>query len=155
MARRQSGTDRIHALEIPTRTLPLLLPSATIAEVVSTPDLARVPLGEPWLLGVIGWRTLAVPVVSIEALLGDAAAPPAVGSKVVILYPLSGRAEHEFVGILTASEPRPRSIDGAEVVALEPGELPNSPYLASGLKHRGTVLAIPDLETLKGAFYPR
>jgi chemotaxis signal transduction protein len=155
MARRQTGTDRIHALEIPTRALSLLLPSATIAEVVSTPEFSRVPLGEPWLLGAIGWRTLAVPVVSVEALLGGAAAAPAVSSKVVILYPLSGRAEHEFVGILTASEPRPRSIDGGEVVALEPGDLPDSPYLASGLRHRDTVLAIPDLEKLKSAFYPR
>jgi chemosensory pili system protein ChpC len=151
---RRQTTNRVHTLEIPIVGLSLLLPSATIAEVVSAPELSHVPLGQPWLVGAIGWRTLAVSVVSFEALLGGAPSSPAVGSKVVILYPFPGRADWEFVGLLTASEPRPRSIDGGEVAAIEAADLPDSPYLASGLKHRGTVLAIPDLDAMKAAFFP-
>jgi chemosensory pili system protein ChpC len=151
---RRQTADRVHTLEIPIGGLSLLLPSATIAEVVSAPELSHVPLAQPWLVGAIGWRTLAVPVVSFEALLGGTPSPRAVGSKVVILYPFPGRADWEFVGLLTASEPRPRSIDGGEVVAIDAADLPDSPYVASGLKHRGTVLAIPDLDAMKAVFYP-
>lgn len=152
--RRQTAADRIHTLEIPIGGLSLLLPSATIAEVVSAPEMSRVPLAQPWLVGAIGWRTLAVPVVSFGALLGGAPVAHAVAAKVVILYPFPGRADWEFVGLLTAAEPRPRSIDGGEVVAIEASDLPDSPYIASGLKHRGTVLAIPDLDALQRTFYP-
>jgi chemotaxis signal transduction protein len=151
---RRQTADRVHTLEIPIGGLSLLLPSATIAEVVGAPELSPVPLGQPWLLGAIGWRTLAVPVVSFEALLGGAASAPGPGSKVVILYPFPGRADWQFVALLTAAEPRPRSIDGAEVVAIEPADLPESPYLASGLRHRGTLLAIPNLDALKAVFFP-
>lgn len=153
MARRQTA-DRIHTLEIPIRGLSLLLPSATIAEVVSAPELSPVPLSEPWLLGAIGWRTLGVPVISFEAVLGSAPSAPVVGSKVVILYPFPGRADWEFVGLLTASEPRPRSIDGAEVVSVDAADLPDSSYVASGMKHRGTLLAIPDLAALQKLLFP-
>jgi chemosensory pili system protein ChpC len=151
---RRQTADRVHTLEIPIEGLSLLLPSATIAEVVSAPELSHVPLVQPWLVGAIGWRTLAVPVVSFSTLLGAAPSARAPGSKVVILYPFPGRADWEFVGLLTAAEPRPRSIDAGEVVAVEASDLPDSPFIASGLKHRGTVLAIPDLDALQRTFYP-
>jgi hypothetical protein len=77
-----------------------------------------------------------------------------VGAKAVILYPFPGRADWEFIGLLTAGEPRPRSIDAGEAVSIEAGDLPDTPYLASGLKHRGTLLAIPDLTALQKLVFP-
>ena len=44
----------VHALEVPTDTLPLLLPSACMAEVVALARLARVPHAPPWLLARAG-----------------------------------------------------------------------------------------------------
>ncbi|MEE8624884.1 MAG: chemotaxis protein CheW, partial [Acidiferrobacterales bacterium] len=59
----------IHLIEIPTGRLPLLVPSATIAEVINVGELSPLPLAPLWALGVTGWRTKAVVVVSFEALL--------------------------------------------------------------------------------------
>jgi hypothetical protein len=36
----------------------------------------------------------------------------------------------------------------------EDSELPDSPYIAAGLKVDGRLMLIPDLEALKKAFYP-
>ncbi len=147
--------ERVHALEIPLRGSTLLVPSANIAEVINAGDFTPVPLAPSWLLGAFAWRTLAVPVVSFEGMLGGAVTAPTSGSsKVVILYPLPGRRDWEFFAILTHAEPRPQTIDPAHAVAATSAELPDTPYIAAGLKLGDRLLVIPDLEVLKKAFYP-
>lgn len=151
MKPRQSA--RLHTLELPLQNIPLLIPSAVVAEVINPPLLTPVPYGQPWLRGVLGWRTLAVPVVSFEMLMGVDA--PALGteSKIVIFYPMNGRREWEFYGLLVASEPRPQALDGSQPAA-DQAELPDTPYIAAGIKLGDKVLAIPDLDAMKKAFYP-
>ena len=144
---------RLHSLEVPLDGITLLLPSAAVAEVINLQDMAPVPFSQPWLNGAIGWRTLAVPVISFETLLGaPATARPAIG-KIVVFYPLGGRQDWEFFAMFAASEPRPQVLDGSQPVA-EGSELPDSPYIAAGLKVDGRLILIPDLEALKKAFYP-
>lgn len=146
--------DRIHTLEIPLAPLSLLVPSASIAEVATLSAITPVPFAAPWLIGVIGWRTLAVPVVSFEALLTGKPVAPRPQSRVVILYPLPGRGGEDFIGVLTASEPRPRTIDAAAAVAVTASDLPSSPYIASGLRVESRAMAIPDFDALKKVLYP-
>jgi hypothetical protein len=55
--------------------------------------------------------------------------------------------------MLASAEPRPQVLDGSQTVA-EGSELPDSPYIAAGLKIEGRLMLIPDLERLKKAFYP-
>ena len=145
--------SRLHLLEIPLEGAALLVPSATVAEVINPQNISPVPFSQPWLRGVIGWRTLAVPVISYEVLLGALAPADPLSSKIIILYPLSGRKDWEFYGLLTTTEPRPQSLDGSQPVA-ERSELPDSPYVAAGLKVDGRLLLIPDMEALQSAFYP-
>ena len=151
MKPRQSA--RLHTLELPLQNIQLLIPSAVVAEVINPPLLTAVPFGQPWLRGVIGWRTLAVPVVSFETLMGAAAPERGTESKVVIFYPMNGRREWEFYGLLVATEPRPQALDGSQSAASQ-AELPDTPYIAAGIKIGDKVLAIPDLEAMKKAFYP-
>ena len=148
------AVERVHALEIPLRGSTLLVPSANIAEVINAGGFTSVPLAPAWLLGAFAWRTLAVPVVSFEGLMGEAVTAATPGSKIVILYPLPGRRDWEFYAILTHAEPRPQMIDPAHTVAATSAELPDTPYIAAGLKLDGRLLVIPDLEALKKAFYP-
>lgn len=148
------AVERVHALEIPLRGSTLLMPSANIAEVINAGGFTSVPLAPAWLLGAFAWRTLAVPVVSFEGLMGGAVTAATPGSKIVILYPLPGRRDWEFYAILTHAEPRPQMIDPAHTVAATSAELPDTPYIAAGLKLDDRLLVIPDLEALKKAFYP-
>lgn len=147
--------ERIHSLEIPLGGVSLLLPSAAIAEVTSYSELDPIPGAAPWVLGVFGWRTQAVPVVSFEALLGRAPAAASASSKLVVFYPLAGRRAWEFFALLSAGEPRPRAIDTETAVAAGSAELPDTPYIAAGLRSETGVLAIPDLDALKAVFYPQ
>jgi chemotaxis signal transduction protein len=152
--RRQSNADRIHALEIPLASISLLVPSASVAEVATLASISPVPFSPPWLIGVVGWRTLAVPVMSFEALLTGKPAVPTSQSRIVVLYPLPGRGSGDFLGVLTASEPRPRTIEAAAAVAVNASDLPSSPYIASGLRVESRAMGIPNFEALKRVLYP-
>jgi chemosensory pili system protein ChpC len=151
---KKTGTGpRLHSLEVPLEGMTLLVPSAAVAEVINMQSMAAVPFSQPWLHGAIGWRTLAVPVISFEALLGTVARAAPASGKLVIFYPLGGRQNWEFFAMFATGEPRPQLLDGSQPVA-ESAELPNSPYIAAGLKVDGRVMLIPDLEQVKKAFYP-
>lgn len=144
---------RLHSLEVPLDGMTLIVPSAAVAEVINPLSLTPVPFGQPWLKGVIGWRTLAVPVISFEALVGmPEKASPASG-KIVIFYPLNGRRDWEFYGMFAIAEPRPQSLSHNEPVATGP-ELPDLPCIAAGLKVGGKLMLIPDMDEMKKVFYP-
>lgn len=144
---------RLHSLEIPLEGAILLVPSAAVAEVINPITMAPVPFSQPWLKGAIGWRTLAVPVISFEMLLGAVAPAKPAASKIVIFYPLSGQKDWQFYAMFASAEPRPQTLDGSQAV-VENSELPDSPYIAAGLKVDGKLMLIPDMEELRKVFYP-
>jgi chemotaxis signal transduction protein len=152
MSRR--GLEPLHALEIPTGAVTLLVPSACIAEVINlSGDLAPLPGASDWVSGVIGWRSRAVPVISIERLLNKPRSAPTVRSKIIVLYPLPGCRPWEFFAILSTGEPQPRTMDAADTPTDAPG-LPDSRFIAMGLKLDRSVLAIPNFEALRAELFP-
>ncbi len=150
----RASQDNIHTLTIPTQIGTLIIPSATIAEVLNVPSMTPIPFAPPWVSGVIAWRNTAVSVVSFEALLGTSPLPPVSASKIVVLYPLPGRNRWEFFSIMAVSEPRPQEVNNS-AIALPADELPQSPYIAAGLKLRDQPFFIPDFEALRKTFYPQ
>ncbi len=146
--------ERIHSLEIPIADLSLIVPSASIAEVTHVVPLRTIPLAAPWLIGVLGWRMLAVPIVSFESLMGTTPRSPTPSSKIVIFYPLAGRGDWEFFGLISAAEPRPRVLEPAATAPATPSDLPDNGFIAAGLRIDGKLFVIPDFDALKATFYP-
>jgi len=148
---KSSTGNPVHALEVPNHALPLLLPSACMAEVVPYTELAPVPQSPPWSLGVLAWRLRPVPVFSYEALAGGEPVSPGPRSRVVVLYPLPGRQPWEFVGILSASEPQSRLIGtDATPVTIQDAY----PCIAGGLRLNDRLVGIPDFAALAKMLYP-
>ncbi len=152
--RRRAGADVVHALEVTTGGLPLLVPSACIAEVAPLPEWAPLPGAPSWVLGVVNWRQRPVAVISFEGLKG-AARPSARGAraKLVVFYPPPGCKPWQFFGLLADNDPQPRQIDSTSTPAAA-GELPDHPCIAGGVELDGRALAIPDLEALRKLLYP-
>lgn len=150
---RQVAQDRIHTLLVPLGSASLLVPSALVAEVINVGPLQTLPLSEPWLLGLMNWRSRPVPVVSFDILLGHPIPPVGPRAKIVIFYPLEGRNAYEFFGVITAAEPQPRTFHDGQ--ALSQTVENTSPYLALTLQLDKAVAGIPNLEALRGLFYPQ
>jgi chemosensory pili system protein ChpC len=84
----------------------LLLPNATIAEVLSFADPDPVDNTPDWLLGRIRWRGWQLPLIAFSRLSGIAEEKGGLGSKVIVLKALGGNAKAPFFAVLTQGFPR-------------------------------------------------
>lgn len=143
----------IHLLEIPLARLSLLVPSATVAEVINSGALAPLPLAPPWVLGVRGWRGQGLAVVSFEALLAGQVPLAGERGKIIVFYPPPGAVAHGFFGIVSLREPQPHVVKEAGELSSTTGAV-DSPYVAAMVRVKGRALMIPDLDQLSRTFYP-
>jgi chemosensory pili system protein ChpC len=84
----------------------LLLPNATIAEVLSYADPEPLADAPDWLLGRIRWRGWQLPLVAFARLSGIAEEQGGLGSKVVVLKALGGDPKAPYFAMLTQGFPR-------------------------------------------------
>ena len=98
----------------------LLLPNATIAEVLSYAEPDAVAGAPDWLLGRIRWRGWQLPLVAFSRFAGIAEDQGGLGSKVIVLKALGGDQKHPYFALLTQAA---LSADAADADALPPGVL--------------------------------
>ncbi len=84
----------------------LILPNATIAEVLSYADPEPVADAPDWLLGRIRWRGWQLPLIAFSRFAGIAEEHGGLGSKVIVLKALGGDAKRPFFAVLTQGFPR-------------------------------------------------
>ena len=84
----------------------LLLPNATIAEVLSFASPDAMENAPDWMLGKIRWRGWQLPLVSFSRVAGIAEEDGGLGSNVVVLKNLGGDAKRPFFALLTQGFPR-------------------------------------------------
>ncbi len=84
----------------------LLLPNATIAEVLSYAAPEPLEDAPDWLLGRIRWRGWQLPLVSFARFAGIAEEQGGLGSKVIVLKALGGNPKRPYFALLTQGFPR-------------------------------------------------
>ena len=84
----------------------LLLPNATIAEVMSFADPEPIEDTPDWLLGRIRWRGWQLPLIAFARLSGIAEEQGGFGSKVIVLKALGGDPKFPYFALLTQGFPR-------------------------------------------------
>lgn len=84
----------------------LLLPNATIAEVMSYADPEPIEATPDWLLGRIRWRGWQLPLIAFARLSGIAEEQGGLGSKVIVLKALGGDPKFPYFALLTQGFPR-------------------------------------------------
>lgn len=143
-----SSNDEIRGVLVQVAEERLLLPNATVAEV-----LARVPV-EPiadapaWLPGQISWHGWQVPLVSFAQLTGLGRESVVASSKIVVLKALGGSEAMPYFALLTQSFPRLVSVprDGLLADATEE-QLPAGVRMRVLLGDEAALL--PDLESIE------
>jgi chemosensory pili system protein ChpC len=84
----------------------LLLPNATIAEVLSFAPPSPVEGAPDWLLGRMRWRGWELPLIAFSRMADIAPEAGGLGSKVVVLKALGGDSKSPYFAILTQGFPR-------------------------------------------------
>ena len=134
----------------------LLLPNATIAEVLSYADPEPVADAPHWLLGRIRWRGWQLPLASFSRLAGIADEAGGLGSKVVVLKALGGDAHLPYLAMLTKGFPRLVTVsrealvaDAGEGDSEDAGNLPLGVLMRVMLNDEPALL--PDVDAIEGA----
>ena len=126
----------------------LLLPNATIAEVLSYAPPEPVEAAPEWLLGKIRWRGWQLPLVAFAELAGFGKEPAGLGSKVVVLKALGGNAKAPYFAILTQGFPRLVTVSQEGLLPdVESAELPLGMQARVLLNENAAF--VPDLEAVE------
>lgn len=126
----------------------LLLPNATIAEVLSFAAPDPVAGAPAWLLGRIRWRGWQLPLLSFSRFAGIAAEEGGLGSKVIVLKALGGDAKHPYFAMLTQGFPRLVTVTEAALATVDDdGELPAGVLARVRLGENDAI--VPDLAALE------
>lgn len=131
----------------------LLLPNATIAEVLSFAEPEAIEGAPRWLLGRIRWRGWQLPLVSFSRLSGIADEAGGIGSKVVVLKALGDDPKLPHVALLTQGFPRLVTVARDALVAEAGGgdghDLPVGVRLRVLLNDEPAL--VPDVDAIEGA----
>ena len=144
-----SATGDVRSVLIPLQGGQLLLPNATVAEVVNylPPEpLADVP---DWLLGIVSWREQRVPVVSFERLIGQALDDkPGRQTRLAIFYTLNGNPERPYIAVRADAIPHLVRVSKRNIAdEHEPKEL--GPQVLRQVQVNGEGAMIPDLDVVE------
>ena len=138
----------IRCVLVPVGNLRLLLPNATIAEVISQSKPEPVADAPDWLLGRIAWRGWRVPLVSFTKLAGTEEGDAELSVRVAVLKALGGNPRLPFIAVLTQGFPRLTTLNAELIIPTHDGSaLP--PGVRAHVLVRDDVAMIPDLEWLE------
>jgi len=84
----------------------MLLPNASVAEVITFSDPEPVDNAPDWMLGRIRWRGWRLPLVSFSRLAGWSQEGGQIGAKVVVLKALGGNPRLPYFAVLSQGFPR-------------------------------------------------
>ncbi len=112
------NSDEIRGVLIQVGQERLLLPNATVAEVLAKVTVEPVEGAPDWLPGTIQWHGWNVPLVAFARLAGmGEEAVTARNNRVVVLKALDGGEALPYFGLLTASFPQLASVPRDSLLA--------------------------------------
>lgn len=138
----------IRCVLVPVGTLRLLLPNATVAEVISLPTPEPVAGAPDWLLGRIAWRGWRIPLVSFTKLAGAEPGDADLSTRVAVLKALGGNPKLPFIAVVTQGFPRLTTLNSELIIPTHDGAPLPSGVRAQVLV-RDDMAVIPDLEGIE------
>ena len=143
-------TTDIRAVLIQTEAARLLLPNATISEVLSYAAPEPVEDAPEWLLGTIRWRGWRLPLVAFAPLSGHGPEQGGLGHKVVVLKTLGGQATLPYFALLSTGFPRLVTVS-RDRVATAGGDAELEPGVRARVTFNDEPALIPDIDGIEQA----
>jgi chemosensory pili system protein ChpC len=130
----------------------VLLPNASVAEVITLSTPEKIPNSPEWLMGRINWRGWRLPLFSFSLLAGMAMDEGARGTRVTVLKALSGHPRMPYIAMLAQGFPRLTTIS-PEVLIPANEAMPTRPGVLMNVMVRDDLAIIPDLGQIEQLIY--
>ena len=148
MALADITSREIRGLMIPVTGTRVLLPNATVAEVITYSAPEKIPNAPPWLLGRLSWRGWRLPLFSFAMLTGAAEKETVSNGKVAVLKALSGNAKMPFIAMLAQGFPRLTTIT-PDLLIPTGDESDRAPGVHAQVLVRDDQAVIPNLDQIE------
>lgn len=143
----EQNVKEVYSLMIPVIDHSILLPNATVAEIVPFGDVTTNDSGPDWFIGTLHWHGMEVPMISMDILNGGEDPQANKRSRVAVVNTLNNDEEMPYIAIVVQGIPRLTHVTEPSVSLVEDAEL----GIADKAKVKiGTIQAtIPDLDKLE------
>jgi len=148
MALADITSREIRGLMIPVSGARVLLPNATVAEVITYSVPEKIADAPAWLLGRLPWRGWRLPLFSFAMLTGSAGSESVSNAKVAVLKALSGNAKMPFIAMLAQGFPRLTTIT-PDLLIPTGDESEHPPGVHAQVLVREDQAVIPNLEMIE------
>lgn len=126
----------------------VILPNSAAAEVLPFARPLRMENAPPWVVGSILWKTMPIPIISLERLV--LRTNPGVGahSRIIIVNALGNDPKLREFGFLSTEPPQLVDMQRADIHRYETPE-PNLPGVACRVLFRNQQAIIPDMPAIE------
>lgn len=138
----------IRGVMVPVTDGRVLLPNATVAEVISYSQPEKIPNAPGWLLGRLAWRGWRLPLFSFPMLIGQLQDESRSNARVAVLKTIGGHAGLPFLALLAQGFPRLTTVT-QELLIPTSDEEPHARGVHSEVLVRDDRAVIPDLEVIE------
>jgi chemosensory pili system protein ChpC len=138
----------IRGVMVPVTEGRILLPNATVAEVISYAQPERVANAPAWLLGRLTWRGWRLPLFSFPMLTGRMQDESRSNARVAVLKAIGGNAGIPFLALLAQGFPRLTTVT-QELLIPTADESPHAPGIRAEVLVRDDRAIIPDLDVIE------
>ncbi|MGY6553689.1 MAG: chemotaxis protein CheW [Wenzhouxiangella sp.] len=136
----------IRSVIVPLTGMEMLVPNATVAEVINFTEPQAVSDTPDWMMGTILWRGWQVPLISYAVLAEAVAAESTRNARICVTKSLIGNARMPYFAILAQAFPRLTTITATDMVELASDTKPIAVAGRVVLGEREVV--VPDLDRL-------
>ena len=136
----------VRCMLLPLNSLNLLVPNSAVAEIIGYSAPREVTGASDWVEGVVLWRGVYVPVISVEKLceLGNAEVRPR--ARIAIIYNPEKDPQLPYLGIHIQDIPRAYLAEAETTIS--GGAEGLSEYLITRVDDEDLARAIPDLDKI-------
>ncbi|MCC7256340.1 MAG: chemotaxis protein CheW [Dokdonella sp.] len=138
----------IRGVMVPVTEGRVLLPNATVAEVISYTTPEPIAGAPAWLLGRLTWRGWRLPLVSLPILTGRLTEENRNNARVAVLKALGGNAGMPFIALLVQGFPRLTTITQELLIQTSDDE-PHAQGVRVEVLVRDDRAIIPDLDAIE------
>ena len=127
----------------------ILIPNATVAEIIPYERLQRVQGTPDWFLGFLDWRGVQVPVASFQMLTIEKASFSLVSvssASLVVLRAIGGSGYFDYIAIVAQSLPTLMRL--SEDQLFETGDQPERTELLRG-RYLDEIISVPDFDYIE------
>lgn len=139
----------VRCMLLPLSSLRLVIPNSGVAEIIGFSDPTPVPNTSDWFLGIVIWRGVSIPVISVEEMCEIDTIHANPRARIGIIYNPEKDPDLPYVGIYMQDIPRAYLAESDKMEVGSDDGL--SEYLLSRVDEDHQARVIPDLDRIIGA----